>query len=77
MSEEARRAAFVARLVAIAVAALIICVALLLPLKVAAQIPEAAGKWKHTLTRQARLEWGIDVEDCAAAGSVLYPEGSS
>jgi soluble lytic murein transglycosylase-like protein len=49
---------------------LVFCAVLLLAMQAQAQIPEVAGKWKHALTRQARLEWGSDAPIATIAAQI-------
>ena len=61
---------FYVRVVGYGVLAVLACVVMLLPILVRADVPDAAQPWKRELTRQARLEWGLDAPVATIAAQI-------
>jgi len=71
MSEEAKRLEFLLRISFYAAVALAACLAALYAVSARAQqIPLEAARWKHELTRQGRLEWGLEAPIATFAAQV-------
>lgn len=70
------RVVFALRIAGIAIFALVavlivfIFVALLAPTPASAQIPPEAAQWKRELTRQARMEWGLEAPVATFAAQI-------
>lgn len=71
-----QNSAFYFRVVLYGVAAVAFAVLLLLPLKaMGVEVPAAANRWKHELTRQTRLEWGLGAPVATFAAQVQQESG--
>lgn len=75
MNEETRRTVFAVKLVIYAAGALALCFLALLALPARGEIPLEAQQWKRELTRQARLEWGLDAPIATFAAQVQQESG--
>lgn len=53
----------------------LVALALVLAQEAFAQVPAEARRWKHEVTRQARVEWGIDAP-VAAMGAQIQQESA-
>lgn len=69
------RAIFFMRITVYGILSVLMAYALLAPLDARGQVPLEAQQWKRELTRQSRLEWGLDAP-VATFGAQIQQESS-
>lgn len=61
---------FYVRVIGYGLLAVLACIVLLLPLLARADVPNEARPWQRELTRQSRLEWGLDAPIATFAAQI-------